>query len=80
MPVLNRIGKEKIVNHHIDVNYRLLEKKYTFGSEKSENMIIHGDNLEALKTLLPKYENKIDCIYIDPPYNTGEKNGYIVTM
>lgn len=73
MPVLNWIGKEKIVNHHIDVNYRLLEKKYTFGSEESENMIIHGDNLEALKTLLPKFENRIDCIYIDPPYNTGEK-------
>lgn len=38
-----------------------------------ENKIIHGDNLEALKSLLPEYEGKIDCIYIDPPYNTGNE-------
>ena len=41
--------------------------------ENSENMIIHGDNLEALKSLLPKYEGKVKCIYIDPPYNTGNE-------
>ena len=73
MPTLNWIGKEKIVNHHQDVPYKVLEKKYTFNAEDSENMIIHGDNLLALKSLLPKYEGMIDCIYIDPPYNTGNE-------
>lgn len=80
MPTLNWIGKGKVINHHNEVPYRVLERKYSYGnSEKtnedndSENMIIHGDNLEALKSLLPKYEGKIKCIYIDPPYNTGEE-------
>ena len=78
MPTLNWIGKEKVINHHQDVPYRVLEKKYTYADGKednsieSENKIIHGDNLEALKSLLPKYEGKINCIYIDPPYNTGK--------
>jgi len=79
MPTLNWIGKEKVVNHHQDVPYKILEKQYTYtdGKEsstgKSENKIIHGDNLEALKSLLPQYEGKVDCIYIDPPYNTGNE-------
>lgn len=73
MPTLNWIGKEKIINHHNDVPFKLLDKKYSYGSEESENMIIHGDNLYTLKSLLPKYEGRIDCIYIDPPYNTGEE-------
>ena len=73
MPTLNWIGKEKIINHHNDVPFKLLDKKYTYGDNNNENMIIHGDNLYALKALLPKYENSIDCIYIDPPYNTGEE-------
>lgn len=81
MPTLNWIGKEKVINHHNEVPYRVLDKKYTFDAEgmhidksvSSENMIIHGDNLEALKSLLPKYEGKIKCIYIDPPYNTGNE-------
>ncbi|MBQ3656079.1 MAG: site-specific DNA-methyltransferase [Bacteroidales bacterium] len=73
MPTLNWIGKDKIVNHHNDVPFKVLEKKYTFGDD-TENMIIHGDNLEALKALLPKYENSIKCIYIDPPYNTGNEH------
>lgn len=81
MPTLNWIGKDKVVNHHIDVPYRVLEHKYGFRADdvndKSEthsgNKIIHGDNLEALKSLLPEYEGKIDCVYIDPPYNTGEE-------
>ena len=71
MPELTWIGKEKVVNHHQDVPFRVLEKQYTYGADDSENMIIHGDNLEALKSLLPRYEGKIKCIYIDPPYNTG---------
>ena len=80
MPTLNWIGKDKVVSHHQDVPYKLLEPQYTFANGKeskdghSENKIIHGDNLDALKSLLPKYEGKVDCIYIDPPYNTGEEN------
>ena len=75
MPTLEWIGKEKVINHHQDVPYRVLDKKYTYNGDTSENMIIHGDNLLALKSLLPKYEGRIDCIYIDPPYNTGAKEG-----
>ena len=73
MPTLEWIGKEKVINHHQDVPFRLLEKKYTYNAESSENMIIHGDNLLALKYLLPKYEGRVDCVYIDPPYNTGNE-------
>jgi adenine-specific DNA-methyltransferase len=80
MPTLHWIGKEKIINHHLDVPYRVLEHKYGFTEKGKQikptgngNMIIHGDNLEALKSLLPKYEGKIKCIYIDPPYNTGNE-------
>lgn len=82
MPTLHWIGKEKVVNHHQDVPYRVLEHQYGFDAEQGEkpeptgsgNKIIHGDNLEALKSLLPEYEGKIKCIYIDPPYNTGNEN------
>lgn len=74
MPTLNWLGKDAVVNHHHDVPYRTLDKKYTFGADNSENKIIHGDNLEALKALLPEYEGRIKCIYIDPPYNTGNEN------
>lgn len=73
MPTLNWIGKDKVINHHLDVPYRILEKQYTYNAEASENKIIHGDNLEALKALLPEYEGCIKCIYIDPPYNTGNE-------
>ena len=73
MPTLNWIGKDKVVNHHLDVPFRTLEKQYTFapnGGDNDGNMIIHGDNLDALKALLPMYEGRVKCIYIDPPYNT----------
>lgn len=78
MPTLNWIGKDKVVNHHQDVPYKVLEHQYTYADGKktkseSDNKIIHGDNLEALKSLLPEYEGKVDCIYIDPPYNTGNE-------
>ena len=73
MPTLEWIGKEKVINHHQQVPYRVLEEKYTYNAEKSDNMIIRGDNLEALKALLPRYEGRIKCIYIDPPYNTGNE-------
>jgi adenine-specific DNA-methyltransferase len=80
MPTLEWIGKDKVVNHHLDVPYRILEHCYTYmgngenGPEIPDgNKIIRGDNLEALKTLLPQYEGRIKCIYIDPPYNTGNE-------
>ena len=73
MPTLEWIGKDKVINHHQEVPYRILDKKYTYNAESSENMIIHGDNLLALKSLLPEYEGRVDCIYIDPPYNTGNE-------
>jgi adenine-specific DNA-methyltransferase len=80
MPTLHWIGKEKVINHHLDVPYRVLEHQYSFdnGTQNKQptdcgNKIIHGDNLEALKSLLPEYEGKIKCIYIDPPYNTGNE-------
>lgn len=84
MPTLNWIGKEKVMTHHNDVPFRVLDHKYGFHSSDpndtsftgSGNMIIHGDNLLALKSLLPKYEGAIKCIYIDPPYNTG-KEGWV---
>lgn len=77
MPTLNWIGKEKVVNHHLEVPYKVLQHQYTFKADPNDttngNMIIHGDNLEALKALLPEYEGKVKCIYIDPPYNTGNE-------
>ena len=57
----------------MEVPYRVLERRYTYNGETSENSIIRGDNLQALKSLLPRYEGKIKCIYIDPPYNTGNE-------
>ncbi len=73
MPTLEWIGKDKVVNHHLEVPYRVLEEQYTYNAARSGNMIIRGDNLEALKALLPQYEGQVKCIYIDPPYNTGNE-------
>lgn len=80
MPTLNWIGKDKIINHHREVPFRVLEHQYGFTQRGEQNtptgagnMLIHGDNLETLKALLPEYEGKIKCICIDPPYNTGEE-------
>ena len=71
MPVLDWLGKDKVINHHLDVPFHFLDKKFSVGS--SDNKIIHADNLVALKSLLPRYEGRIKCIYIDPPYNTGNE-------
>jgi adenine-specific DNA-methyltransferase len=80
MPTLEWIGKENVVNHHLEVPFRVLNHEYGFSAQEtlddptqSGNKIIHGDNLEALKALLPEYEAQIKCIYIDPPYNTGQE-------
>ncbi|MCC6600224.1 MAG: site-specific DNA-methyltransferase [Crocinitomicaceae bacterium] len=80
MPTLHWIGKDKVINHHMEVPFKVLEHSYGFDNgtqtdqeTKSGNKIIHGDNLEALKALLPEYEGRIKCIYIDPPYNTGNE-------
>ena len=59
MPVLDWIGKDKVVNHHNEVPYRVLGAQYSYGEPYSGNMIIHGDNLFALKSLLPQYEGRI---------------------
>lgn len=59
MPTLEWIGKDKVINHHQKVPFKVLEEQYTYNAEKSENMIIRGDNLEALKALLPKYEGTL---------------------
>ena len=75
MPTLNWIGKEAVVNHHLRVPFRLLKDvpDLACGDPGSGNLIVHGDNLEALKALLPYYAGQVKCIYIDPPYNTGNE-------
>ncbi|RXZ42474.1 site-specific DNA-methyltransferase [Crenobacter cavernae] len=104
MPTLTWVGKDKVVNHHHDVPFRVLNKQYRFSAHSPQptahspqptahspqptahspqpsqtprgdagNRIIHGDNLEALKSLLPEFEGRVKCIYIDPPYNTGNE-------
>lgn len=76
MPTLNWIGKEAVVDHHRHIPTRLLEcdPKLSFGDPDAENLLVEGDNLEALKALLPRYRGQVKCIYIDPPYNTGNEN------
>ncbi len=75
MPVLNWIGKSAVVTHHKEVPYRLLEPvpELSCGDVDSGNVIVQGDNLDALKALLPRYAGQVKCIYIDPPYNTGNE-------
>jgi adenine-specific DNA-methyltransferase len=75
MPTLNWIGKSAVEKHHKDVPYRLLElvPELSCGDTKSGNLIVQGDNLHALKALLPRYAGQVKCIYIDPPYNTGNE-------
>ena len=85
MPTLNWIGKDAVVKHHKEVPFRLLEPVPELSCEKvgagstancaaaSGNLIVQGDNLHALKALLPRYAGQVKCIYIDPPYNTGNE-------
>lgn len=76
MPTLDWIGKKAVVNHHRDVPFHLLEEvpELSFGDKDSGNLLVQGDNLTALKALLPYYAGKVKCIYIDPPYNTGNES------
>jgi adenine-specific DNA-methyltransferase len=75
MPILQWVGKEAVVNHDKEVPFRLLKKvKSASVGDSSQNLIVHGDNLEALKALMPFYAGKVKCIYIDPPYNTGNED------
>ena len=75
MPTLNWIGKDAVVNHHHDVPFHLLKDvpDLSVGDPGSGNLIVQGDNLVALKALLPYYAGQVKCIYIDPPYNTGNE-------
>ena len=76
MPTLEFNGKHHIYTHHLTVPYRPLETDESRSCNptgEDDNLIIHGDNLHALKALLPHYRNRIKCIYIDPPYNTGNE-------
>jgi adenine-specific DNA-methyltransferase len=76
MPTLDWIGKKAVVNHHREVPYRLIhcDKKLSVGDPDAGNLLVQGDNLEALKALLPYYAGKVKCIYIDPPFNTGSED------
>ncbi len=76
MPTLNWIGKKAVVNHHKEVPFHLLERDpdLSVGDPESGNLLVQGDNLLALKALLPYYAGQVKCIYIDPPYNTGNEN------
>ncbi|MGB8473690.1 MAG: site-specific DNA-methyltransferase [Candidatus Acidiferrum sp.] len=77
MPTLQFKGKPLVQNHHLVVPFSELEAVKSRGLSKSpslhDNLIIEGDNLKALKALLPTYHGKVKCIYIDPPYNTGNE-------
>jgi 16S rRNA G966 N2-methylase RsmD len=76
MATLDWIGNAAVVNHHRTVPYRLLQcdRTRSAGDPDSGNLLVQGANLLALKALLPYYAGKATCIYIDPPYNTGNEN------
>jgi adenine-specific DNA-methyltransferase len=77
MPELHFKGKEFVYNHHLTVPYRPLQPQAdkSIGEPSlNGNLIIQGDNLHALKALMPLYAGKVDCVFIDPPYNTGNEN------
>jgi adenine-specific DNA-methyltransferase len=71
MPYIDWMGKDDVKDHHKSIEYKTIECKEDIGDIDSENMIIKGDNLLALKSLLPYYASSVKMIYIDPPYNTG---------
>ena len=76
MPILDFKGKYHVYAHHLSVPFRPLvpdAKKSLGASNDGENLIVHGDNLDALKALMPRYADRVDIVYIDPPYNTGNE-------
>jgi len=76
VPVLDWIGREQVLHHDREVPFRILKpiKSLSVGNGAGNgNLLIHGDNLEALKALMPFYYGFIKCVYIDPPYNTGKE-------
>ena len=76
MPVLEFKGKQHIYAHHLTLPYRPLlpdPARSCRSAGADDNLIVHGDNLHALKALLPRYAGRVKCIYIDPPYNTGNE-------
>ena len=87
MPTLEWIGKSKVINHHQEVPFRVLERKYSFDENGqhnedngSENMIIRGDNLEALKALLPRYEGRIKLSTSTRPTTQETRDGSTTIM
>ncbi len=76
MPTLDWIGKKAVVRHHAEVPFHLLKEEPALscgGEAGAGNLIVQGDNLKALKALLPHYAGQVKCICIDPPYNTGNE-------
>ena len=75
MPALNWIGKDAVRSHHQEVPFRLLREDAAraVGAPDADNLLVQGDNLVALKALLPYYAGQVKCVYIDPPYNTGNE-------
>ena len=76
MPTQEFRGKQHVYAHHMAVPYRPLVSDLSRSlnpADTDDNLIIHGDNLEALKALMPRYAGRVKCIYIDPPYNTGNE-------
>jgi len=71
MPYIDWLGKDDVVHHHKEIPYKTIDCQEVVGEADSDNLIIKGDNLLALKSLLPYYANAVKMIYIDPPYNTG---------
>lgn len=70
MPELTWLGDAKARKAATHVPYRLLQPIEQVGDTAADNLLIQGDNLEALKSLLPLYAGRVKCIFIDPPYNT----------
>ncbi len=76
MPEIVFNGKEYVYNHHLTVPYRPLVVQPGKGvgdADLAGNLVIHGDNLQALKSLLPRHAGQVDLVFIDPPYNTGNE-------
>lgn len=75
MPFLDWVNKNQAKEAAREVPYHLLKQEATYG-DPSENLLIHGDNLLALKALVPFYSGRVKCVFIDPPYNTKTDFGH----